>query len=66
MKIHTACAEAERLSIKHKDTEFVVIVAAITKGIQRYQIATKTELLHSDKLYVPIKLYLNGKEEDYK
>ena len=66
MNLKSACAEAERMSIKHKDTEFVVFIHAITKGIDRYQVALRQELAHSAKLYVPIKSYLNGKAEEYK
>ena len=65
MKLETACAEAEKISKAHKDTEYVVIVSAITKGIERYKVISKNEFIYSAKIYVPIKMYLNGKGEDF-
>jgi len=63
MNLNKACAEAERLSLKHKEVEMVVIIGSISpKGIDRYQIATKDELFHWKTLYIPVKSYINGKE----
>ena len=63
MKLRKACADAEKLSIKHKEEEFFVIIGSISKkGIDRYEIATKDQLLHWKNLYVIIKSYQNGKE----
>ena len=66
MKLVKACAEAERLSLKHKEIEIVVLIGSIsTKGVDRYEIVTRDELLHWKTLYVPIKSYLNGKEIEF-
>jgi hypothetical protein len=66
MKLSIACAEAEKLSIKHK-TDMVVIVDSFSSktGLEIYKIATRDELLNRFKPYVPIKCYKNGKEVEY-
>lgn len=66
MNFEKACAEAERLSLKHKDTEFAVIIGSIHQRGEKYQITTRAELAHWKTLYVPVKSYLNGKGEDFR
>lgn len=66
MKLSVACAEAERLSIKHK-TDMVVFVESFSPrtGLEVFKVGTRDELLHRFKPYVPIKCYRDGKETEY-
>ena len=66
MKLSVACAEAEKLSVKHKTDMVVIVDSFATKtGLEIYKIATRDELLHRFKPYVPIKCYRDGKETEY-
>jgi hypothetical protein len=66
MKLSVACAEAEKLSIKHKIDMVVIVDSFASKtGLEIYKIATREELIHRLKPYVPYKCYRDGKEIDY-